>query len=87
MTLEELGEKSGYTGPHICKIELNKTEPTPQALRRIAGALGVNPSRFRLLPEDIPSDVLRAYGETPEAMLAFSRMSSAQRERLIASRK
>lgn len=43
LTQEELADKAGITATALSRIERNEAEPRPSTLRKLAGALGVEP--------------------------------------------
>jgi len=51
LTQEELAQKAGITLTSVSRIELNKAEPRPKTRRKLAEALGVEPSEL-LAEED-----------------------------------
>jgi XRE family transcriptional regulator, regulator of sulfur utilization len=50
LTQEELAEKAGITVAALSRIERNNAEPRPTTRRKLAKALGVDPSE--LLPKE-----------------------------------
>ena len=46
LTQEELAEKAGLTVAALSRIERNNAEPRPTTRRKLAEALGVNPSEL-----------------------------------------
>ncbi len=44
LTQEELADKAGITATALSRIERNEAEPRPSTLRKLATALGVEPS-------------------------------------------
>jgi transcriptional regulator with XRE-family HTH domain len=43
LTQEELAAKAGITANSVARIERDEAEPRPTTLRKLAGALGVEP--------------------------------------------
>jgi transcriptional regulator with XRE-family HTH domain len=50
LTQDELAEKAGITVAALSRIERNNAEPRPSTRRKLAKALGVDPSE--LLPKE-----------------------------------
>jgi transcriptional regulator with XRE-family HTH domain len=50
LTQDELAEKAGVTVAALSRIERNNAEPRPSTRRKLAKALGVDPSE--LLPKE-----------------------------------
>jgi len=46
LTQEELAEKAGITVAALSRIERNSAEPRPTTRRKLANALGVDPSEL-----------------------------------------
>jgi len=47
LTQDELGEKAGLSGYTISRIESNQVAPRVSTIRKIAGALGIEPTELR----------------------------------------
>ncbi len=68
LTQDELGEKAGLSGYTISRIESNQVAPRVSTIRKIAGALGIEPTELRKAsPEEMTA---RPKADAP---LSFSR--------------
>ncbi len=51
LTQDELGEKAGLSGYTISRIESNQVAPRVSTIRKIAGALGIEPTELAARPK------------------------------------
>lgn len=82
-TQAELAATAGLTPGHLAKIELGLATPSRRLLEQLATALGISVSALVEAGGHVPSVILEAFRETPEAMLRFAALSPAERKRRV----
>src|SRR5947209_8968999 len=60
LSLRDLGERSGVSGPMLSQVERGETSPTLQVAGRIAGGLDLRLSQLLRLDEDGVVTIVRA---------------------------
>ena len=83
LTQAQLAARSKTTAGHVAKIELNYVAmPDRKTVERLARALGVPPAALIEAGGQVPAEIAKAYAETPEEMLWFSRLPRKRRREL-----
>lgn len=71
--VRELGRKVDVSGVHISCIEKDKARPSPELLRKIAGALEINVDRLMIRADQIDPEVLKVIRGNSYAVHDFLR--------------
>jgi len=71
--VRELGRKVEVSGVHISSIEKDKATPSPELLRKIAGALDVDGDRLMVRADQVDPEVLKVIKGNSYAVHDFLR--------------
>ena len=82
LTQAAVAKRARVTGSYLARVELGQVHPSMGVVQRIAAALGVSVAALLEARGYVPPEIKQAYLKSPEALLWFCSLSSAERNRL-----